>query len=228
MTALKKIARIAAPLALLAVTACATPFRADVARFQAMPAPSGQSFYIEPAQGVDNGLEFATYANLVAAELAGYGYARAATAQDATLVVDMSYDVDNGRERIVSTPGFGGYGGFGRGYGGFGYSRFGFGPYYSPFGWRSGYSYGWYDPFFDSGFGYSDIRSYTLYTSELNLDIHRTADGEPVFDGRARARSRTDNLTDLVPNLVEAMFTGFPGNSGEDVRITVMPPEEQS
>jgi hypothetical protein len=25
----------------------------------------------------------------------------------------------------------------------------------------------------------------------------------------------------LVPNLVEAMFTGFPGNSGETVRITV-------
>ena len=28
----------------------------------------------------------------------------------------------------------------------------------------------------------------------------------------------------LVPNLVEAMFTGFPGRSGEDVLITVPPP----
>jgi len=26
-----------------------------------------------------------------------------------------------------------------------------------------------------------------------------------------------------VPNLVEAMFTGFPGHSGETVRITVAP-----
>ena len=47
-----------------------------------------------------------------------------------------------------------------------------------------------------------------------------------MFDGRARARSRSDHLTELVPNLVEAMFTGFPGNSGEEVRITVMPREE--
>ena len=31
-------------------------------------------------------------------------------------------------------------------------------------------------------------------------------------------------LPALVPNLIEAMFTGFPGNSGEQVRITVMPP----
>jgi hypothetical protein len=27
----------------------------------------------------------------------------------------------------------------------------------------------------------------------------------------------------LVPNLIEAMFTGFPGNSGETVKITVAP-----
>jgi hypothetical protein len=26
-----------------------------------------------------------------------------------------------------------------------------------------------------------------------------------------------------VPNLIEAMFTGFPGNSGETVKITVPP-----
>jgi hypothetical protein len=30
-----------------------------------------------------------------------------------------------------------------------------------------------------------------------------------------------------VPNLIEAMFTGFPGNSGETVRITVMPERER-
>jgi hypothetical protein len=56
------------------------------------------------------------------------------------------------------------------------------------------------------------------------MDIKRSSDGQSVFEGTAKARSRTDNLQDLVPNLVEAMFTGFPGNSGEQVRITVPPP----
>ncbi len=42
--------------------------------------------------------------------------------------------------------------------------------------------------------------------------------------GDAKARSRTDSLPALVPNLVEAMFTNFPGRSGEEVKITIPPP----
>ena len=57
------------------------------------------------------------------------------------------------------------------------------------------------------------------------MDIRRAADGQSLFEGTAKARSRTDNLQLLVPNLVEAMFTGFPGRSGERVRITVPPPQ---
>ena len=71
------------------------------------------------------------------------------------------------------------------------------------------------------GFG-DDIDVYTVYTSFLDMDIRRP-DGQAVFEGTARARSRTDELSVLVPNLIEAMFTGFPGNSGETVKITVAP-----
>jgi hypothetical protein len=42
-----------------------------------------------------------------------------------------------------------------------------------------------------------------------------------LFDGRAQARSQTNRLDVLVPSLVEALFTGFPGRSGEVVKITV-------
>jgi hypothetical protein len=58
------------------------------------------------------------------------------------------------------------------------------------------------------------------------LQINRAADGTRLFEGRAEAQSRDNDLQALVPNLVEAMFTGFPGNSGERVRITVAPPEK--
>ena len=56
------------------------------------------------------------------------------------------------------------------------------------------------------------------------MDIKRSGDGQSLFEGTAKARSRTDELQVLVPNLVEAMFTNFPGRSGETVRITVPPP----
>ena len=49
------------------------------------------------------------------------------------------------------------------------------------------------------------------------------SDGERLFEGRARAHSATDDLTRLVPDLIQAMFTNFPGNSGQDIRITVPP-----
>ena len=62
---------------------------------------------------------------------------------------------------------------------------------------------------------------YTVFRSELEMDIVRRADNAPLFEGRAQARSQTDQTGVLVPNLIEAMFTGFPGRNGETVRITV-------
>ncbi len=88
------------------------------------------------------------------------------------------------------------------------------------------YAHGFYDPFLYGGFGgYDDVRSYTVYTSGLDLTIASTATGERLFEGSAEAVSRSNDLTQLVPNLVEALFTGFPGNNGEKLRITIAPPE---
>jgi hypothetical protein len=230
MSLSKKILTLAAPAMLLALSACATGFPAQVSRFQAMPAPEGQSFAIQAADPEDRGgLEFSRYAELVRQHLIAQGYREAPSLQQATLVVELGYGVDNGRNEVVSYPGafsgsFGYFGGWGR----FGAHR----PYYSRFGRfgrRSPYYYGWDDPFWYSpfGFGYGDIDSYTVYTSYLDMDIKRAADGQAVFEGTAKARSRTDDLQALVPNLVEAMFTGFPGNSGEQIRITVPPPPRE-
>ena len=219
MSLSRKILTAAAPLALLALGACAAPFRADVARFQALPVPQGQTFYVQAADPKrQGGLEFAQYAALVSQRLAQQGYQPAASPRGASLVVMIDYGVDGGRERVVTTPGFGGwgYGGFGYG-GGFGYpyGRFGYGG----FGYRSSFLWGWNDPFWGP-----EINSYTVYTSYLDMTINRTSNGERVFEGKAKAHSSDDNLTQLVPNLVEAMFTNFPGRSGEEVKITIPPP----
>jgi hypothetical protein len=210
MSLSKTLLTFAAPLALLSLGACATPFAANVARFQQMPAPQGQSFVVQAANARDEGgLEFSRYASLVSAQLTAQGYRQAANPRDASFVVMLGYGVDNGHEKIVSTPSFGygyGYGGFGRPWG--------------PWGYRSAYYYGWGDPFW----GYPEVESYTYYTSFLDMTINRTSDGQRLFEGKARARSRTDSLPVLVPNLVQAMFTNFPGRSGEEVRITIPNP----
>ena len=222
---MRSLVRIAAPLALLAVSACAQNFNARVNRFQAMPAPTGETFIVKSGDPkLEGGLEFATYAKQVGQRLATFGYQPAASADKASLVVTLAYDVDQGKERVRTVPGsgFGSCGAFydpwcGRG----------FGYYGSPYQWRGGrYAYGFYDPFlFGAGFR-DEVESYTVYTSGLDMKIERAASRERVFEGSAKAMSLNDNLTYLVPNLIEAMFTGFPGNSGETVKITVAPPKK--
>jgi hypothetical protein len=175
-----------------------------------MPAPQGQSFVVMPMNPNDvGGIEFSRYAELVAQRMEAQGFARAPSLNQATMVVRVGYDVDNGHSEVVSDPFYGGYGGFGygRGWGGYG-------------GWGHGYNWGWNDPFWGAPYG-GGVRSYTYYVSELDLDIRRKVDNASLFEGKAKARSRTDELSRLVPSLVDAMFTGFPGTSGETVRITI-------
>jgi Domain of unknown function (DUF4136) len=223
MTRLATATKLLAPALLLSLAACATPFRADVSRFQQLPAPQGQSFTIKAANPKnEGGLEFGSYAGLVAGEMQRVGYVPAAPGAPADLTVTLDYTVDEGKERTVvdRDPFYDPWWGYGR-YGGF-YSR----PYVvrTPRGYR--YIHGWNDPFLFGGAGFGggyDVRSFTVFTSGLDMKIERTGTGERLFEGKAEAKSRSNKLPYLVPNLVEAMFTGFPGNSGETVRISVAP-----
>lgn len=198
---------------LLGLTACAQTFNANVSRFQSqLPPPAGQTFaVVADDPQLAGGIEFGQYAALVENEMREQGYTPVANPEQATLLVRFDYGVDKGRERVRST-GFS-HSPFWSPW--YGYGRMGYwGPY------RGGpWSYGWYDPWF----GGNEIEAYTVYTSGVDMKIDRRVDGVRLFEGKAEAVSRSNKLQYLVPNLVEAMFTGFPGNSGETVRITVAP-----
>jgi hypothetical protein len=214
MSSIKSLRRFAIPLALAAgLGACTSPsFKADVSRFAVpLPAPQGQTFAVVAEDPkLAGGLEFATYANAVAEEMTQLGYARAASTETADMLVRFDYRVDGGRERVrtdLNGVGFAGnpwgpWGGWGGGYGRWGY--------------------GFNDPFF----GGPNVRSYTVYTSAIDLKIDRAADGQRLFEGKAEAVSRSNRLPTLVPNLVDAIFTDFPGSSGETVRITIREDEK--
>lgn len=218
--------RLAVVPLMLALAACAQNFNANVSRFQSqLPAPQGQTFAVvadDPA--LTGGLEFSQYARLVEARMAQLGYTPVADPAQANLLVRFDYGVDQGREKVRSTgfadPYWGSWYGYPRyGYG-FGYSGWGRRGFYSPY--RGGmWGYGWYDPWFDGG-----VESYTVYTSGIALKIDNAATGQRLFEGEAEAVSTSNRLQYLVPNLVEAMFTDFPGNSGETVRISIAPEDQ--
>jgi hypothetical protein len=181
----RKLKMLAVPIALGALAACATPFNADVQRFQsALPAPQGQTFTVvadDPA--LAGGLEFSQYAHQVADQMAHLGYTPVNSVDQADLLVRFDYGVDKGRQRVRQT--------------------------------------GFSDPFFDNG-----LDVYTVYTSGIDLKIDRRATGERLFEGKAEAVSTSNRLQYLVPNLVQAMFTDFPGRSGETIRISIAPEDK--
>lgn len=214
-----KLIAAAAPLALLVLGGCAQSFDARVYRFSMLAPPTqGETFVVQPENpALEGSLEFRSYAQLVAQQLERFGYRQAADARSANLVVSLDYFVENGREKITTTPGFSGFGpGWGWGWGGWGrwgrWGRFG------------GYG-GFYDPFW--GNDYADVRSYTVYDSQLRMEISRTGGGERVWEGTARATSRSDDLPWLVPNLIEAIFTGFPGRTGETIKVSIPQPSRR-
>jgi hypothetical protein len=219
---IRKLAASAAlGLAAVALSACATGLNTRVTRYQPASIPAGQSFAVVPFGGAPNN-EFTRYSAMVSQQLEAQGYRNAAAPQDADMLVRFGYGVDEGRTEIVQDPYFPsssyGWGGFG------GWGIYGGRPYWSRW---SGYPfyYGWDDPFWYGGYGgyggYGRIHEYTVYKSQLDMDIVRRSDGAPLFEGHAQARSETDELDALVPNLVDAMFTGFPGKNGETVKITI-------
>ena len=199
----------AVTLALL--VGCAPTFEARVARFSALPAPAGQSFTIQPRDAANlGGLEFATYANLVRQRLLAIGMTEAPTPAGASLTVLLDYNIGPPREKVQSRPGVGGFGGWGGGLGGWngGWGGWGWNPY-----WGGGFG----------GWGGTEVYSVTQYNVTLAMKIERAADKASVFEGRAETISTTNNMTRLVPNLVTAIFTNFPGNSGETVRVKFDP-----
>jgi len=207
----------ASALALGGLSGCATNFRADVSRFQQMPPAQGQTFTVVPEDSnLAGSLEFGHYAELVAERMTQQGYVHAADPASAQLVVRLAYGIDRGQQRVRS-----------RGFGAdpFLYDPFYYGGWYGGGwrGWRGRYMMGWYDAYPWGGWGGGNVESYVVYQSELSLTIDRADGGERLFEGTAKAQSVSRKLTYLVPNLIDALFTGFPGHNGEEVRVTVAP-----
>src|SRR6478752_4861764 len=100
------IAALALGTAAIGLTACAQQLNTTVSRYQAMPAPQGQTFFVVPAGGMaaNGGLEFQRYAGIVAQQLQARGYAPATSLQGANMIVQFGYGVDHGQTQIVEDP----------------------------------------------------------------------------------------------------------------------------
>ncbi|HLO76243.1 MAG TPA: DUF4136 domain-containing protein [Magnetospirillum sp.] len=186
---------------LLLLSACTTPVvQADVTRFHVLgAAPSPGSFTIVPDTTQVGSLEFQDYASQVAEALAAKGWRPVAPGGKADAQVSIHWGVGAPNTVTWQSPSAV-------------YTGFGWGPRTA---WGAG---GWTDPF-----PYWETRSITYFPRWLAVEmVESGGTGRKVlFEGRAVAEGKRREIAPVVPYLVRALFTGFPGSSGSTVRVNV-------
>ena len=95
-------------------------------------------------------------------------------------------------------------------------------PFWSPYGGFYGRrGFGWYGPYWPV---YNDFGSYSsdVFHLRLELDIDSKAiPGRRYYEGRVETNSLSGSMKAVVPSLVRALFSEFPGNNGQTRTVDV-------
>jgi len=191
---MKRVAVILSVALLLA--GCANTMQADVTQFTTTaPLPAGRSFAVAAETDQSGSLEFQHYAALVGGALQDHGFKAAAPGAPADLMVVIHYGSAGNHTEIWDDPAWGWGGGW---------------------GWRHRGPY---------PYGYG-AESRTYYAEMLEVQIFdgtawRNNVRTMLYQGRAVGDSTVNEISAAVPALVRALFTHFPGNSGQTERIEV-------
>lgn len=200
-------------LLLALLSGCATPITARVSSFQQWPTDAvGSSFgFLAPVDPTRE-LEQASYANLVAIELAKQGLQPAASGQPARLLVDMSVNsqLDN---RSYSRPVY--------------QDHYVYRPGYRNAAGRVFPGYWGLDPFGPRFVGNQQLMQ-TIQVSSLRLRLLDTqgpvgSSPRTVFESNATLEGDPSPLPTVAPYLVRAVFEGFPGANGRTQVIRFKP-----
>ena len=191
---------VLATVAALSLAACATggSNRAEVTRFHLNQPIARGTIQLVPQQSWTAGqLEFRSVADSIAPALAAQGFQPVVPPASADLIgiVDFSQGVRQGSGRGSGfSIGIGG-GSFGR-HGGIG------GGVTLPIG---------------------QAKPNDIVVSTLALQIKRRSDGSVVWEGRASGEGRSGSAdaspSAIAPRLAAALLAGFPGASGQTVRV---------
>jgi hypothetical protein len=178
----------------------AEQLRANVVRFHSgFAVQSGQSISVRPVDAaLANSLEFSTYAAVLTDRLAQLGYKPAASGPT-DLVAELAFgqitrdtSIEGGRSPVTVGVGVGG-----------GSGNFGLGGSLNfPIGSKSNQNRGMRD-------------------TQVSVRIKRSGEDKPVWEGRATSESlnvETNNLPKLMPAMIDAVLSNFPGESGKTSR----------
>ena len=188
------------------IMSCSRNVDCEVTTFHAQPLPQGEKIRVVPIDSSKIGsIEFTAYASMISEQLRSIGYNPVDDDEEAHLIAEVDYDVVTSRTKIKTTTDP------------YVLYHFNFGRYHYP------YYYG--------RFGVMDppyYREYTgtVYNRSLTINIVEaeginTPERKVIFESSIASTGREKNLSKIMPYLVVAAFTNFPGESGISKIITI-------
>ena len=175
---------------------CAGGYKSDVTRFHTLPRPAGESIEVMATQAqLQASLEFGQYAEMIGARLGTVGYTPPTGGQPSPLIAYVNYGMQPVAGVQVEQGSSASIG-------------MGTGSRHTSFG--LGFSF---------PIGESKPRQDYVYI--LTLDIVRRADNVRLYEGRSTIRATGKAMNEMMPLLIDALFTDFPGQSGTATRVKV-------
>ena len=181
---------------------CGTMIRSDVTTFHEWPdALPDKSYVFERTKEQNDSLEYRNYENLVRKELNRLGFTEAPSGTRPALKVAIRYSIDGRDVRevypVVVHPYPYWYGPAWRGY---------YGPFYDPF---------WFSPPIVE----RRVSQYQLFNRQLHIALSRMSDNKKLFETTVVSEGTNGSLAAVMPYMIRAAFTEFPGKSGVPRRV---------
>ncbi len=214
-----KVLKIISLLMVVMLSGCATSriVTNNTAFFVDSYETKGSISVVSGEADVNNSLEFAAYKKKFESKLSEVGYKIEKDPNKADYIALVAYGIDDGKTSTVSTPIFGQTGG---------------GTTYS-----SGTVYGSSGSANYSGTSYtmptygvvgSSTGSVTTYSRAIALDIVEASsfkEGSPkkVYEGRTKSKGSCSVIVEVFDEMLEAMFSDFPGENGRNRKQTISP-----
>lgn len=203
---------VAIAISFLLLNGCSAFIVSDVTVFHEIPESfPGTTYAVIPFKEQQNSLEHRNYELSVKRELSSRGFSEV-PAEDADIVIFITYGIDDGKQVVESYPIFGKTG------------------VSSSYTTGSLYSYGRYGNYSGTttytptygvvGTGVSTSTVYTRYFKLEILDKDALAKKQIIklYEGKVESKGGVGHLPVVLPYMIKALFEDFPGKSGSTRR----------
>ena len=163
--------------------------------------PADRTYTFARTLELRSSLELKTFEEIVRDELAIQGFRLVPDPAQAALIVTLKPSVTGTRVRVRDP--------------------WPVDPFWSPYGFYGRRGFGWYDRYGSPFYDFNDF-TVDVFHRRLEMDIDsRTTVGKRYYEGRVETSSQAESMKAVIPYMVRALFTDFPGNNGQTRRVDI-------